>query len=65
MCNEDTTQTTTFQMLAETFIHTIYILQRQQPGHRLKKALILQCTNETLQTKHEHNPNNSNSLTTT
>ena len=38
---------------------------RQQAVHRLKKALISQCTNETTQTKHEHNPNNPNSLSTT
>ena len=65
MCHEDTTQTTTFSIVAETFIHTIYILPRQQPVHRLKKALISQCTNEATQTKHEHNPNNPNSLSTT
>ena len=35
-CYENTTQTTTFWVLAETFIHTIYILQHQQPVHRLK-----------------------------
>ena len=65
MCNEDTTQTTTFYIVASTFIHTIYILHRQQLVHRLEKALISQCTNETTQAKHEHNPNNPNSLSTT
>ena len=50
-CYENTTQTTTFWVLAETFIHTIYILQHQQPGHRLKmKNLMSRCTNETTQT---------------
>ena len=38
-------------MLAETFIYTIYILQLQQPVHRLKmETLISQCTYETTQT---------------
>ena len=38
-------------IVAETFIHTIYILQLKQPVHRLKmKILMLQCTNETTQT---------------
>ena len=44
-------QTTTFWMLAKTFIHTIYILQSEQPVHRLKiKPLISRCSNETTQT---------------
>ena len=34
--NEETTQTTTFRILAETFKHTMHILQRQQPVPRLK-----------------------------
>ena len=50
--------------VAETFINTIYILQRQQTVHRLKKRLWFHSV-ETTQTKHEHNPNNPNSLCTT
>ena len=49
-CYENTTQTTTFWVLAETFIHTIYILQHQQPVHRLKiENLMSRYTNETTQ----------------
>ena len=48
---EDTTQAITFLILAETFMHTIYIPQHQQPVYRLKmENLMLQCTNETTQT---------------
>ena len=37
--------------LAETFIHTIYILQLQQPVHELKMEILMsQCTAETTQT---------------
>ena len=50
-CCENTTQTTTFWVLAETFMHNIYILRHQQPGHRLKmENLFSQFTNETTQT---------------
>ena len=49
-CYENTTQATTFRVLAETFTHTIYILQHQQPVHRLKmENLMSWCTNETTQ----------------
>ena len=45
------TQATTFLISAETFIHTIYILQLRQPVRRLKmEALMSQCTNKTTQT---------------
>ena len=48
---EDTTQTTTFWILAETFIHIIYILQLQRPVHRLNMEISMsQRTNETIQT---------------
>ena len=50
-CYENTTQTTTFWILAETFILTIYILQFLQAVHRLiMKMLMSQRTNETTQT---------------
>ena len=50
-CYENTTQTTTFRVLAETFIHTIYILQHLQPVHRLKMDnLMSRCTSKTTQT---------------
>ena len=50
-CYEDTKQTITFWISTETFIHTIYILQFQQPVHRLKMEILMsQCTNETTQT---------------
>ena len=56
-CYEDTTQATTSSILAETFIHTIYILQFQQPVHRLKMDILMsQCTNETTQTTMETTP---------
>ena len=46
--NAGTTQTTTFWILAETFKHTIYILQRQQAVPRFKmENLMAQYTNET------------------
>ena len=49
-CYEDTTQTTTFWILAKTFIHTIYVLQLKQTVHRLKMEVSMsQCTNETTQ----------------
>ena len=49
--NEDTAQTTTFWILAKTFIHTVYILQLQQPVHRLKMEILMsQYTTETTQT---------------
>ena len=57
----DTTQTTTFWILAETFTHTIYILQLQQPVHRMKmKILMLQCTvyNWNNSNNHRHNIDN-------
>ena len=48
---ENTTLTTAFWILAETFIHTIYTLQLQQPVHRLKIEILMSlCTNETTQT---------------
>ena len=50
---EDTAQTITFWILAETFIRTIYIVQLQlhQPVHKLKMGILRsQCTNETTQT---------------
>ena len=44
-------QTTTFWILAETIIHTIYILQLQQPVHRLKMEILMsQSTTETTET---------------
>ena len=47
-CYEDTTQATTFWNLVETFIHTLYVLQLQQPVHSLKMEILMsQCTNET------------------
>ena len=50
-CYENTTQATTFWILAEKFMHTIYILQHQQPVHRLKmENLMSRWTNETTQT---------------
>ena len=50
-CYENTTRTTTFRVLAEIFMHTIYILQHQQPIHGLKmENLMSQCTNKTTQT---------------
>ena len=50
-CYNDTTQRTTFWVFAETFIHTIYILQPQQPFHRLKmENFMWWCTNESTQT---------------
>ena len=50
-CYENTTQTTTFWVWTETFIQTIYILQHQQPVHRLKmENLMSRCTNKTTQT---------------
>ena len=49
--NEGTTQTNAFWILAETFIHTIYIRQHQHLVHRLKmKTMIASCTKETTQT---------------
>ena len=49
-CYENTTQTTAFGELAETFRHTISILQHQLRVHRLKmKNLISQCTNKITQ----------------
>ena len=48
---EETTQTTTFSILTETFIHIIYILQLQRPVHRLNMEISMsQRTNETIQT---------------
>ena len=46
--NENTTQTTTFWILAERFKHTIYILQRQElvPGLNMENFMT-QHTNET------------------
>ena len=38
-----------FKILAKSFIHTIYILQRQQPVHRWKKTFVSLCTNETIE----------------
>ena len=50
-CYEGATQATTSWILAEKFIHTIYILQLQQPVHRLKmEVLMSHCTTETTQT---------------
>ena len=50
-CYEGATQATTSWILAEKFIHTIYILQLQQPVHRLKmEVLMSHCTIETTQT---------------
>ena len=50
-CYENTTQTTTFWVLAETFKNTMYILQHQQRVHRLKlENLMSRCTAETTQT---------------
>ena len=50
-CYENTTQTTAFWVLAETFIHTIYIIQYQQPVHCLKmETLMSRCTTETTET---------------
>ena len=47
---EDTMQTATFWILAETLIYTIYILHFQQPVCRLKMEILMsQCTNETTQ----------------
>ena len=40
-----TTQTTTFSILVETFIHTIYIMQLQQPVHWLKMEILLENGN--------------------
>ena len=40
-----TTQTTTFSILVETFIHTIYIMQLQQPVHWLKMEILLENVN--------------------
>ena len=49
-----TTQTTNFSILVETFIHTIYIMQLQQPVHWLKMEILLsQYTNETTKTTME------------
>ena len=56
-CYENTTQATTFWVLAETFIHTIYILQQQQPVHRLRmENLMSQCTKKTTQTTMDTTP---------
>ena len=50
-CYEDSTETATFWILAETFIHTIYILQHEQPVHRITMEILMsQCINETTQT---------------
>ena len=47
----DTMLTTTFWILAKTFMYTICRLKREQPVYRFKaKTLILQSTNETTQT---------------
>ena len=47
----DTTLATTFGILAETLMHTIYNLQREQPVYRFKaKNLVSLSTNETTQT---------------
>ena len=47
----DTTLTATFWILAKTFMHTNYNLQREQPVYRFKaKTLISLSTNETTQT---------------
>ena len=47
-CYENTTQTTTFRVLAETLKNTMYILQHQQRVHRLKlENLMSRCTAET------------------
>ena len=47
-CYKYTTRTTTFWILAETFIHNIYILQHLKPVHRLKmENLMSWCTNKT------------------
>ena len=47
----DTVLTTTFWILAKTFMHTICRLQREQPVYRFKaKTLASLCTNETTQT---------------
>ena len=56
-CYEDTMQATTSSILAETFIHTIYILQFQQPVHRLKMDILMsQYINETTQTTMDTTP---------
>ena len=50
-------QATTSSILAETFIHTIYILQFQQPVHRLKMDILMsQYINETTQTTMDTTP---------
>ena len=56
-CYENTTQTATFRILAETFIHTTYILRLQQAVRRLTMEILMwQCTNETTQTAMDNTP---------
>ena len=40
-CYEDSMETATFWILAETFIHTIYILQHEQPVHRITMEILM------------------------
>ena len=58
ICYEDTTQTTTFWILAETFIHTIYILQLQQPVHWLKMEILMSVYKWNNSNNHGHNVDN-------